>query len=155
MFPLYTLLRKIGLLNTLPGFILAKVGMQLGYCVIITTGFVKNIPRELEAAAYIDGCGASATFFRVIFPLLQPIMLTSTIINVLSFWNDFSTAFVILSTPKKYIVSLLQFSFMGTNSNEMQLAFAMFIMTMIPVLGIYFIFQKYIISGITAGSVKG
>ena len=155
MFPLYTLLRDISLLNTQTGFVLTKVAAQLGFSVIITTGFVKTIPLDIEEAARVDGAGFFATFVRIIFPLMQPIILTSIVINALSIWNDFSIAFITLIKPSKYIISLLQFNFIGSNSSQMNYAFALFTLSMLPILILYFILQKYIIGGIIMGSVKG
>ncbi|MEG1516313.1 MAG: carbohydrate ABC transporter permease [Clostridia bacterium] len=155
MFPLYSLLRSWKLLGTLEGFAVAKIGAQIGYSVLITTGFIKGIPLEVEEAASIDGCSTLQRFVRIVLPLMRPILFTSIVINALSVWNDFSTAFIVLNKPANYIVSLLQFAFMGTNSIQINLAFALFTMTMIPILILYFILQKYIVSGITMGSVKG
>lgn len=155
MFPLYTLLRDLSLLNTQTGFVLTKVAAQLGFSVIITTGFVKTIPLEIEEAARVDGAGFLATFIRIIFPLMRPIILTSIVLNALSIWNDFSIAFITLIKPSKYIISLLQFNFIGANSSQMNYAFALFTLSMLPILILYFILQKYIIGGIIMGSVKG
>jgi len=155
MFPLYSMLRGVKLADTLTGFILAKIGSQIGYSVIIVTGFVKTIPVEMDEAALVDGSSTCRTLFTIIVPLMRPIILTSVIINALNVWNDFSLGFIILTKPINYIVSLLQFSFIGTNSSQLNLAFALFSISMLPLLIVYFILQEYIISGITLGSVKG
>jgi len=155
MFPLYTQLREMRLLNTLTGFTLTKVAAQLGFSVIITTGFVKTIPFEIEESVRVDGGGFLTTFVRIIVPLMRPIILTSLVLNALSIWNDFSFAFITLIKPSRYIISLLQFNFIGANSSQMNYAFALFTLSMIPILALYFILQKYIIGGIIMGSVKG
>lgn len=155
MFPLYVLLRQLGLLNSLEGFTLAKIATGLGYSVIITTGFVRGLPYEIEEAAMVDGSTMVRSFFKIVLPLMRPIILTSVVINALGIWNDFGLAFIILTRPAKYVVSLMQFVFFGTNSIEIHLAFALFSLTMIPILILYFALQKYIVSGIAVGSVKG
>lgn len=155
MFPLYTQLRQMGLLNTLTGFVLTKMAAQLGFSVIITTGFVKTIPIEIEESALVDGAGFLTIFARIMVPLMRPIILTSVVINALSMWNDFSIAFITLIKPEKYIISLLQFNFIGANSSQMNYAFALFTLSMLPILALYFVLQKYIIGGIIVGSVKG
>lgn len=155
MFPLSTMLRTMQLNNTLTGFLLAKIGSQIGYSVIITTGFVRSIPHEVEQSACVDGAGVFQTFFRIVMPLMRPILLTSIVINALNIWNDFSLAFIVLSKTDKYIVSLLQFAFIGSNATQLNLAFAMFTMSMIPILLLYFFLQRHIIGGITMGSMKG
>ena len=155
MFPLYLSFKRWHLLDTLLGFVLAKVGAQLGFSVIVMTGFVKAIPKEMEEAAYQDGASVLRTFLVIILPLMKPILLTSIVINALSLWNDFATAFIVIIRPINYIVTLLQFSFMGTNSIKINLAFALFSMTMLPLVILYLVLQRYIVSGIIMGSVKG
>jgi raffinose/stachyose/melibiose transport system permease protein len=155
MFPLYKLLVQLRLMDTLQGFMLAKIGTLLGFSIIIITGFIKTIPMDIEEAALGDGAGILRTFTMIVLPLMKPILLTSVVINALNLWNDFSIAFIVLNKPAIYIVTLLQFAFMGTNSIKVNLAFALFSMTMIPILILYFILQRYIISGIIMGAVKG
>lgn len=155
MFPLYDELRGMGLLNTNLGFILAKIGAQVGYSVIITTGFVKNISVEIEEAALIDGASISKMFVRIVMPLLKPIFMTSIVINALSIWNDFGLAFIVLTKPANYVLPLLQFTFITSNTSMLNLAFALFLLTMLPILILYLFLQKYIVSGIMLGSVKG
>lgn len=155
MFPLYDELRGMGLLNTTLGFIFAKVGAQVGYSVIITTGFVKNISVEIEEAALIDGASILKMFVRIVMPLLKPIFMTSIVINALSIWNDFGLAFIILTKPANYVLPLLQFTFITSNTSMLNLAFALFLLTMLPILILYLFLQKYIVSGIMLGSVKG
>jgi len=155
MFPLYNMLRDMSLLNTLTGFILTKVASQLGFSVIIISGFVKSIPVELEEAAYVDGGNFFQTFGLVILPIMRPIIMTSIVINALSIWNDFSIAFIVLLKPEQYMISLLQFNFIGANSSQMNYAFALFTLSMLPIIILYFCLQKYIISGIAMGSLKG
>lgn len=155
MFPLYDELRGMGLLNTNLGFILAKVGAQVGYSVIITTGFVKNISVEIEEAALIDGASIPKMFVKIVMPLLKPIFMTSIVINALSIWNDFGLAFIVLTKPTNYVLPLLQFTFITSNTSMLNLAFALFLLTMIPILLLYLFLQKYIVSGIMLGSVKG
>jgi raffinose/stachyose/melibiose transport system permease protein len=155
MFPLYVSLKKLHLLNTLLGFVFVKTGALLGFSIIVMTGFVKAIPREMEESAFLDGASLPRTFLEIILPLMKPILLTSIVINALNIWNDFATAFIVIITPIKYIVSLLQFSFMGTNSIKINLAFALFSMTMVPIVVLYLVLQRYIVSGIIMGSLKG
>lgn len=155
MFPLYDELRGMGLLNTNLGFILAKIGTQVGYSVIITTGFVKGISIEIEEAALIDGANLLQVFMKIVVPLLKPILMTSVVINALSIWNDFGLAFIVLTKPSNYVLPLLQFTFITSNTSMLNLAFALFLLTMLPILILYFFLQKYIVGGIMLGSVKG
>ena len=115
----------------------------------------KSIPRELEEAAAIDGAGLYSVFFRIVFPLMKPIILTSVVLNTLNVWNDFQMSLTLLQKKAVRNVPLTQYFFFGENSIELGLAFALFILSMIPILILYLSLQKYIIGGITSGAVKG
>jgi raffinose/stachyose/melibiose transport system permease protein len=155
MLPLYVMLKYMSLTNTLAGFLLAKIGAQVGFSIIITTGFVKTIPRDIEEATFMDGGGISRTFWSVVFPLMQPIVFTSIVINALSIWNEFTIAVITLQKKAVAILPLLQYHFFGQYRVELNLAFALFLLSMVPIIALYLILQKYIISGITLGAVKG
>ena len=155
MTPLYVDMNHWGLLNTLHGFIMAKIGFQIAFTVLLVSGFVKSIPKELEEAAAIDGAGIYSVFFRIVFPLMKPIILTSVVLNTLNVWNDFQMSLTLLQRKEVRNVPLTQYFFFGENSVELGLAFALFLMSMIPILILYLTLQKYIIGGITSGAVKG
>ena len=155
MTPLYVDMNHWGMLNTLSGFILAKIGFQIAFTVLLVSGFVKNIPRDLEEAAAIDGAGIYGIFFRIVFPLMKPIILTSVVLNTLNVWNDFQMSLTLLQRKEVRNVPLTQYFFFGENSVELGLAFALFLLSMISILALYLALQKYIIGGITSGAVKG
>jgi len=155
MTPLYIDLRKLGLVNSITGFTMTKIGFQIAFTILIVTGFVKTIPKELEESASIDGAGKYRTFWSIVFPLMKPIIFTSVILNSLNFWNDFQIAITILQQSAVRTLPLTQYYFFGENSIELGLAFAVFVLSMIPILILYFSLQKYIISGITSGAIKG
>lgn len=155
MTPLYVKMVEWGILNTLTGFTLVKISFQIAFTVILVSGFVKNIPKELEEAAAIDGAGVYRVFWRIVFPLLKPVVVTSIILNTLNVWNDFQMSLTFLQKKEVRTIPLTQYFFFGENSVELGLAFALFILSMIPILILYLSMQKYIISGITSGAVKG
>lgn len=155
MTPLYIDMTRWKLLNTLHGFVMAKIGFQIAFTVLLVSGFVKSIPKELEEAAAIDGAGLYSIFFRIVFPLMKPIILTSVVLNTLNVWNDFQMSLTLLQKKLVRNVPLTQYFFFGENSIELGLAFALFILSMIPILILYLTLQKYIIGGITSGAVKG
>lgn len=155
MTPLYITMSKWKMLNSISGFIMAKIGFQVAFTVLLISGFVKSIPKDLEEAAAIDGAGIYAIFFRVVFPLMKPIILTSVVLNTLNVWNDFQMSLTLLQRKEVRNVPLTQYFFFGENSIELGLAFALFILSMIPILALYLTLQKYIIGGITSGAVKG
>lgn len=153
--PLFINWRGMGLDSTNIGFIIARAGLQISISMVAVTGFVKTVPRELEQAAGIDGCNRFQTFWRVVFPLMTPINVTQLVLNTLFIWNDYSTSVILLRDIDSYTLTLAQIRYFNGKTSELNPAFAFFIMSMIPILILYLACQKYIISGITAGAVKG
>ena len=155
MLPLYMNIYNMGLVSTNLGFILARSGLQVSISVLAITGFVKSIPRELEQAASIDGCTKFGTFWRIVFPLMMPINVTQGVLNTLYVWNDYSTAVVLLREDNSRTLPLAQIIYFGENMSELNLAFAFFMLAMLPVLILYLCTQRFIVSGIMSGAVKG
>ena len=153
--PLYLNWRAFNLTNTNIGFIIARAGLQVSISLVAVTGFVKTVPRELEQAASIDGCNRFQSFWLVVFPLMTPINVTQLVLNTLFIWNDYGTAIILLRDRKAYTVTLAQVQYFNGKTSELNQAFAFFILVMLPILVLYLLCQKYIISGITAGAVKG
>lgn len=118
-------------------------------------GFVKSISPEIEEAAFIDGAGKFKTFWLIVFPLMKPIISSTLILNALAVWNDFQIALIIAQTPEVRTIPLTQFFFFGQYSIRLNMAFAAFVLAMVPIIILYFIMQKYIIGGVMAGAVKG
>ena len=155
MMPLYMQMKDMNLLNTRIGLILAICGFQLAYNIFIYVGFIRSIPVELEEAAYIDGAGRSTTFWKIVFPLMKPILSSTLILNALTVWNDFQTSLIIAQKDSVRTIPLTQYFFFGEYNIELNMAFAAFVLAMIPIIILYLIMQKYIISGVMAGAVKG
>lgn len=155
MLPLYINLKNWGLLNTIEGFVLVKSGSLIAITILLVTGFVKTVPYDLEEAATIDGASYPGVFFKIVLPLLRPIVLTSLVINAVYTWNDFQIALVVLQKDFARTLPLTQFFFFSEHSIQLNLAFAAFTLSMIPLLALYLVFQQYIVGGITSGAVKG
>lgn len=155
MLPLYLNMLKAGLVSNNIGFIVARSGLQVSISILVITSFVKTVPRELEEAASIDGCSRWGTFWNIVFPLLKPINATQLALNAVYIWNDYNTAVVLLREKVSRTLPLAQMVYFNENTAELNLAFAFFIMAMLPILIMYFCLQKYIVSGIMAGAVKG
>ena len=153
--PLYLNWYNLGLVSTNVGFIIARAGLQISISLTAITGFVKTVPRELEQAASIDGCNRFQTFWKVVFPLMTPINTTQLVLNTLFIWNDYSTAIILLREKESKTLTLAQIQYFNGKTTELNEAFAFFILAMIPILILYLSCQRYIISGITAGAVKG
>ena len=153
--PLFLNWYNMGLVSTNIGFIIARSGLQISISMVAVTGFVKTVPRELEQAASIDGCNRFQTFWKVVFPLMTPINVTQLVLNTLFIWNDYSTSIILLREKDSKSLTLAQIQYFNGKTTELNEAFAFFILAMIPILALYLLCQKYIISGITAGAVKG
>ena len=155
MLPLYLNMFKAGLVSTNLGFIIARAGLQVSISILVITSFVKTVPKELEQAAEIDGCGKFGIFWKIVFPLLKPINATQLVLNTVYVWNDYNTAVVLLRDKASRTLPLAQIVYFNENTAELNLAFAFFIMAMLPILILYFSLQKYVVSGVMAGAVKG
>lgn len=154
MFPLYKELNSIHALNTLWGLVLAQVGMNVGYVVFLYAGFIKGIPISLEEAARLDGCNKYQVFFKIVFPLLKPINMTVFVLSFLNSWNDFAISMIICQKQGMRTIPMMQYAFFGEYSSNVSVAFAGALLAMIPTVVVYFIAQKYIVAGMTAGAVK-
>ncbi|OPJ63449.1 carbohydrate ABC transporter permease [Clostridium oryzae] len=155
MFPLYSQLKVFHMINRLPTLMIVQTGILIGFYSFLYAGFIKTVPIELEEAATIDGCTKYGIFFKIVFPLLRPITMTIIVLVALASWNDFIVPMVFMQQANVRTMPLIQFYLFGQYSQYVNVAFAAVILSMIPVLIIYFAFQKYIVSGITAGAVKG
>lgn len=118
------------------------------------TGYIKSIPKALDEAATIDGATPWQTFWRIIFPMLKPMSATVAILSFMWTWNDFLMPLVLLADPAQQTLQLAQYVFNTQFSTQYNLAFASYLMALLPVLIFYIFCQKWIISGVIAGSVK-
>jgi raffinose/stachyose/melibiose transport system permease protein len=155
MFPLYRLVYDLKFINSLSGLAICIIGFNAGLFVFLYTGFVKNIPIELEEAAKINGCTKYGAFWRIVFPLLKPINFTVIIIATLNTWNDFSISLILVQKQSVRTLQLAQFYFIGAHYSDPNQAFAAFSIAMIPIIIVFFFSQRYIEKGIVAGALKG
>ena len=155
MLSLYLNFFKLGLTSSNLGYIIVRVGLQVSISVLVITSFVKTIPKELEEAARIDGAGQMRTFWQIVFPLMRPVNVTQLVLNTLFCWNDYNVAIVMLRTNDSKTLPLAQIIYFNENTAELNYAFAFFLMTMIPILILYFSMQRFIVKGIMSGAVKG
>ena len=123
--------------------------------VFLYTGFIRGVNSGILEAARIDGANLMQLYWRVLFPIMKPITSTILVLDALSLWNDFLFPRIMLSKNSLRTVTLAQFFFRTENSNKWELAFAAYILTIIPILIFYFVFQKNIVKGVAAGAVKG
>ena len=152
---IYSLMNTLGLRNTLIGLSLLESALQIPLGVMLYTGFIKTIPRELDEAAMIDGCGYFRRFFSVIFPLLKPVTFSYAALMSIYVWNDFLMPMLVVSQNSKKPITLAVYNFVGENMVDYGAIFAALIIAIIPPLIFFLIFQRHLYSGITAGAVKG
>jgi raffinose/stachyose/melibiose transport system permease protein len=117
-------------------------------------GYVKKLPKDIEEAALIDGLSQSKAFFFIVFPLMKPIHSTVAIFSVMWTWNDFLMPLLLLTKPREQTLQLSQYVFQTQFSTNYNLAFASYLLVLIPVLIMYSLFQRQIISGVMSGAVK-
>ena len=151
----FVLLKDIGLLNTHLGVILVEASMQIPLTTFIMVGFMEGIPKELDEAAVIDGCGPHRMFWQIILPLLKPVIATTLILVLLNSWNDSQIPLYFLTDNSKWTMPLNIFKFSKFRYKEWNYIFGSVFLSTLPVLIAYLFGQKYIIDGMTAGSVKG
>ena len=155
LIPTITLLQKLHINNTYFGVIMVFCSLNMAFSVLLFTGFIKTIPRQLDEAAVMDGCGPIRTFFLVIFPLLLPVIVTGIIVVFMNVWNNFMIPLYFLSDSSKWPTPLTVYNFFGKYQSSWNLVFADLVMTALPILLVYLLGQKYIIDGMTTGAVKG
>lgn len=145
----------LNVLNRRITLIFMYTGFSVAMSVFMFHGFIKgSVPAALEEAAYIDGCTHAQTFFKIVFPLLKPIVSTMVILNSLAFWNDFLLPSLVLTDKKLLTLPLSTYSFYGTYSADYGTIMAGLLLCVIPIMVLYVILQKQIISGVVAGAVK-
>jgi raffinose/stachyose/melibiose transport system permease protein len=155
MITLVKISRDLHIQGSLYGLGFIYIGLGVSMAIFLYHGFVKSIPRDLDEAAVIDGCGEIKLFYTVIFPLLLPVTATIAILNLLWMWNDFLLPLLILTDSDQYTLLLSTNMLFGEYSNDWSNILAALVLAMLPVLIFYLFLQKYILSGIAEGAVKG
>lgn len=145
----------LNVLNHRITLIFMHTGFSMAMSVFMFHGFIKgNIPIALEESAYIEGCTRAQTFFKIVFPLLKPIISTMVILNAMAFWNDFLLPSLVLTDKKLLTLPLSTYSFYGTYSADYGTIMAGLLLCVLPILILYVVLQKQIIGGVVTGAVK-
>lgn len=153
--PLFTLVNSFGLIDTYIGVILPYIAFGVPYQVFILHGFFKGIPKELSEAALIDGASHFTIFRRIFLPVCLPVLAALFILDFVSTWNEFAMALVLLQDQGMWTLPLGLMSFQGQFSSDYGQLNAAIVMTVLPATIVYLIFQRYFVSGLTSGAVKG
>lgn len=156
LIPLFMIYNKTGLINTLTSLILPQVGFALPISVYLFVSFYKYISNEIVEAAVMDGCGIYQVFLRIIFPLSRNTIVTVTVMNLIFIWNEFIFANTFIHDLKFRTIPVGLMDFIGQYGlTDWGATFAVISLTTIPTLLVYFVFNKSVISGMTAGATKG
>lgn len=162
MLPLLSTFRDVGkfvginMLQSVHGILFAYLGFGGAMTVFILTGFIKGIPYELEEAAAIDGCSPEGTFFKIIFPLLRPVVTTVTILNGMWIWNDYLLPFLMLGQNGKIkTLPVAVQAFVGSYVKQWDLILSAALLAILPMVIVFLVGQKQIMSGMVEGAVKG
>lgn len=154
MIPIYLLINKLGLLNTLTGVIFVTIGSLIPIAVFILTGFMKTLPEELLEAAKIDGANEWKTYSRIVMPLSLPSIATVTIFAFVIVWNDLLHPLLLLKSTEVKTLPIALLSFQGQYLTNYPMIFSGVIIASIPMICAYVFLQRYFIAGMTAGSIK-
>lgn len=153
--PFYLMLRNIGLLGHLVGLILVYLSFTVPFGTWMLRGFVAAIPVELEEAAAVDGATRSQAFWRVLFPLVAPGLLATSIFSFITAWTEFTYAYVLINDPANYPLPVYIQSFVGRNSTDYGPQMAVSTLFTLPVVVFFLIVQRRAVAGMSAGAVKG
>jgi raffinose/stachyose/melibiose transport system permease protein len=153
--PTIWVLQKLGLFRTMPGLILVEVAFHLAFCILLFRAFIGSIPKELDEAAIIDGASPTRLFFRVIFPLLKPVIVTIVLVESVNVFNDFVNPLYFLPGEQNATVQLTLYNFSSQFNTQYNLLFMDILLITIPPLILYIFFNRQIVAGMTSGAVKG
>lgn len=155
LIPIFKMAIETNLYDSIWALIGPNVAFSLPVSVFILTGFMKELPKELEESAEIDGCNKYQTFFKIIWPLSKPGLATLAIYNGVHIWNEFSFAYTLTQSSANQTLPLAIWEFQGQYSMNTPMIMAVLTLTLLPMIIMFVIFQDKLVKGMTAGAVKG
>jgi len=153
--PVYFVLRQMDLIDNLWGVIIVQTAFQLSGNIMILRGFFTAIPAELQDAAYIDGCNVFDFFWRILLPLAKPALAAVAALTMIISWNDLLVPLVVLNSDKFWTLPLGTMQFQGQYGQDLSLVSAFVALSALPTIIFYLLAERQIVSGLTAGAVKG
>jgi len=153
--PTIWVLQTLGLFRTMPGLIFIEIAYGLPFCILLFRAFIASVPRELDEAAVVDGAGTVQIFFRVIFPVLRSVIMTVIILQSVLIYNDFQNPLYFLPGTQNATVQLTLLNFQSQFTTQYNLLFATILLVTVPPLIMFIFFNRKIVAGMAAGSVKG
>lgn len=154
-FPIYRLLGNLGLRDTRIGVIFIYSGLGIAVTYFILQSYFMSIPKEMEEAARVDGCGYVGTFVRIILPIARPGLATAAIMAFLNNWNEFYFASILLKSPEKMTIPALLGQFTSAYSRNLNGMFSAIIVAVVPTIIIFCLLSETFVKSLTAGAVKG
>jgi len=153
--PLYITLREAHLVDTLWGIILPQIAFGLPGNILILRGFFAAVPYEIEEAAILDGCTYFGFFWRVLLPLVRPALAAVVVLTMVASWNNFFLPLLVLNTEKLYTLPLGIMQFQGQFGTDWARVLAFISLALVPTIAFYLLAERHIVSGLTAGAIKG
>ena len=153
MLPLFLMMKEMHLVNTYWGAILPSLASVLG--IFLVRQFMLSVPQELLEAARIEGAGELRIYWSLVMPLARPVLATLAIFTFMTRWNDFMWPLIVLSYQRRYTLPVAMASLVGEHALDIELMMAGAVVTVLPVLALFLVLQRYYIAGLMAGSVKG
>ena len=153
--PVYLVVRQIGLLNNLLGVIVVQIAFLISGNILILRGFFASIPAELQDAAYIDGCTVFGFFWRILLPLARPALAAVAALTMVVSWNDLLVPLVVIDKDALWTLPLGTMQFQGQYGMELNLVAAFVTLSAVPAVLFYIFAERQIVSGLTAGAIKG
>lgn len=153
--PIYLLFDSVGLVDQLVGVVIAYLAFVLPFMTWTLRGFITNVPLELEEQAQIDGCSRVSAFMRIVFPLVAPGLVATSVYAFIQAWNEYIVAYVLLSRPGGQTLQVWLASFTTSHGTDWGGLMAGATLTGIPVVAFFLALQRYVVGGLTAGAVKG
>lgn len=152
---LMKVMQSLDIINKRIGIILLYAAIQTPFNVFLIYSFIAKIPKDIDEAAIIDGCTPLQLFFSIIIPLIKPVLVTVMVLTFLNTWNEYILPLYFLGSSDKWPMTLAVYNFFGMYFKDWNLVCADIVLTSLPVIIVYLLGQKHIVSGMTAGAVKG
>jgi arabinogalactan oligomer/maltooligosaccharide transport system permease protein len=155
LIPLYVILDRLGLLNSIAGLVLVYSTTAIPFCVWMLKGYFDTIPKDLEEAAWIDGAGRIGLFWHVVLPLSRPAIAVTALFSFMTAWNEYILAETFLNDEAAFTLPVMLQHFVGDKSAQWGAFAAGALLVSIPVMALFYVLQTHLVSGLTAGGVKG
>ena len=152
--PIYLIIIRLRLYDSLPALILPSIAFAIPLSVLVLSNFIRDVPKELFESMRLDGAGEMTTLWRLAFPLTRPAVVTVTIYNALTIWNGFLLPLILTQSPDKRTLPLALWTFQGQYSVNVPAVLASVVLTTLPILVLYVVGRRQLLSGLTAGFGK-